>query len=779
MPAVLGYLEKCSSGKPPSMRRFSFGVGNSLSKWDKRFFVLRDGSSVVSYYKTEDDASSSSKPAQGTVTCVGGVVTSDEGDDVTFCLSNPDRTLYLKAGDAASRKQWMDALTGAGATEGIPGSTNSQVLENGIQGTLLKMAATMLGANKWDRRFVVVKDGSLSVYKVEADAQGGTSKPPGVSLSLANSRVDLVQRSGEERLTIVLTKDERAHTLRAGSEAEAKQWLNALKAAGAAHEPLAADAPATPERRGSRSLTTPRDSPRDSKQEPPAKKAAAKGKKRMGVSAEASSSVDDDACAVPRYYPKSDEARAFIKDAVADSALFLGVSEEQKEALVDAMQERPVTTGEVVIRQGDEGNDYFVVRSGEYSVLIAKLGDAPVHTYHAGGKFGELALLYNKPRAATIKCKEAGVLYALDRSTFRSILKAGTMSALDRQISMLKRVGFLEGLTKEQLEAIISILEEERCEDGGIVARQGEPSDSLYIVKEGLVHQSVKAHADSAARERRRPSLTENILSTMRSPRTRANSKDELTPFQAGDFFGGSALTDKDATWVGTVSAVGSVTLLRLRQERLHALLGDLTTLLRENFQQNVLGSIAMFKALSPSEVTLLIDSLAERRFQQGDRILQQGDAGDTFYIIKSGQVRVSKTAEGGHTEREVARLGDGNYFGEVALLKKEPRMASVTALSSTVCMSVDRTTFSQVLGSMQELLEREARRRTAEAEKLSTRSGYKKSDFEEVGILGVGTFGRVTLVEHVPTGETYAIKAMRKRQLMALKQVEHVMNLT
>ena len=98
------------------------------------------------------------------------------------------------------------------------------------------------------------------------------------------------------------------------------------------------------------------------------------------------------------------------------------------------------------------------------------------------------------------------------------------------------------------------------------------------------------------------------------------------------------------------------------------------------------------------------------------------------------GQVRVSKVADGASTEREVAKLYEGNYFGEVAILRKEPRMASVTALTSTVCMSVDRSTFSAVVGPMQDLLDREARRRIAEAEKMSQRPGFKLEDFTEVG---------------------------------------------
>ena len=164
-----------------------------------------------------------------------------------------------------------------------------------------------------------------------------------------------------------------------------------------------------------------------------------------------------------------------------------------------------------------------------------------------------------------------------------------------------------------------------------------------------------------------------------------------------GEFFGGPNLADERATWHGDVVAVGSVTLLRLKRDTMVGLLGDLTTLMRDNFQKNILGAIEMFQTLSASEVSILVEALSEQRFMEGDVIIRQGEPGETFYIVKQGEVKITKVADGASTDREIARLREGTYFGEVALLRDEPRMATVTAVAPTVCMSVDRTTFSQV----------------------------------------------------------------------------------
>ena len=134
-----------------------------------------------------------------------------------------------------------------------------------------------------------------------------------------------------------------------------------------------------------------------------------------------------------------------------------------------------------------------------------------------------------------------------------------------------------------------------------VLAEQGSPCDSLYVVKEGLFQQSIKKEGASG-------------VGSMLSFRS---NDSELTPFAMGQFFGAAALTDEAAKWAGSVTAVGSgCKLLRLKKADMTELLGDLTTVMRDNFQKNVLGAITMFESLSASELAELLDAMKERRFQ-------------------------------------------------------------------------------------------------------------------------------------------------------------------
>jgi cAMP-dependent protein kinase regulator len=96
--------------------------------------------------------------------------------------------------------------------------------------------------------------------------------------------------------------------------------------------------------------------------------------------------------------------------------------------VIDAMEEKKFSEGETVITQGEDGDVLYVVDEGELDCYkrFGRKGEAEekhLKVYLPGEAFGELALLYNAPRAATIRCKRDSTLFALDRLTFNNIVK--------------------------------------------------------------------------------------------------------------------------------------------------------------------------------------------------------------------------------------------------------------------------------------------------------------------------------------------------------------------
>ena len=88
------------------------------------------------------------------------------------------------------------------------------------------------------------------------------------------------------------------------------------------------------------------------------------------------------------------------------------------------MEEKITSETETIITEGEDGDALFIVESGEYECWKVINGENKfLKTYKPGDAFGELALMYNAPRAATIKVKTSGKLYSLDRITFSQVVK--------------------------------------------------------------------------------------------------------------------------------------------------------------------------------------------------------------------------------------------------------------------------------------------------------------------------------------------------------------------
>jgi cAMP-dependent protein kinase regulator len=118
--------------------------------------------------------------------------------------------------------------------------------------------------------------------------------------------------------------------------------------------------------------------------------------------------------------------------------VFNALDVREMEVVIGAMEEKRCSVGEIIIRQGDEGDNLYVVESGQLTcvrkfvsgyVTLQASGEEPkfLKEYQPGEAFGELALLYNAPRAATITAKTEAVLWSLDRPTFTNIVKDAAM----------------------------------------------------------------------------------------------------------------------------------------------------------------------------------------------------------------------------------------------------------------------------------------------------------------------------------------------------------------
>jgi small-conductance mechanosensitive channel len=123
----------------------------------------------------------------------------------------------------------------------------------------------------------------------------------------------------------------------------------------------------------------------------------------------------------------------------------------------------------------------------------------------------------------------------------------------------------------------------------------------------------------------------------------------------------------------------------------------------RTESSEEILGllqSVDLLALLPLDQIRALAREVVPRPFGKDERVITQGDEGNTFYVVAEGSVSVRV----GRPEAEVARLGRGQYFGEMSLLTGERRAASVLALEDSVLLEIGRPTFARILSQVPEL---------------------------------------------------------------------------
>ena len=255
---------------------------------------------------------------------------------------------------------------------------------------------------------------------------------------------------------------------------------------------------------------------------------------------------------VKRVIPKDYKTMNALSKAFQNNVLFSHLDETERSDIFDAMYMDKFITGETIIHQGDHGDNFYIIHSGEVEVIV---DSRLVKIIGEGGSFGELALIHGTPRAASVKARSHVVLWILDHDSYRRILMKNT-----------------------------------------------------------------------------------------------------------------------------------------IRKRRLY---------------EHLLQNVSVLQSLDQWELLTVADSLEPCHFANGEKVVQQGEMGEDFYIIEKGTAIVLQCKEGTQDEAQVGTLGPSDYFGEISLLLKRPRAATVVSVGELRCVKLDRARFERVLGPIADLLKR------------------------------------------------------------------------
>jgi len=131
---------------------------------------------------------------------------------------------------------------------------------------------------------------------------------------------------------------------------------------------------------------------------------------------------------------------------------------------------------------------------------------------------------------------------------------------------------------------------------------------------------------------------------------------------------------------------------------------------------RKALKDLSFLQYLSMEETDKLVEAFEKAEMKKGEVLIEQGTIGGIFYIVASGSVGVYRKRA--FFDKQIARLGPGSYFGEMALLSHQPRSATVACEEDGVVFTLLRDTFRDViLGNphLSEMITRTATKRREE----------------------------------------------------------------
>ncbi len=231
---------------------------------------------------------------------------------------------------------------------------------------------------------------------------------------------------------------------------------------------------------------------------------------------------------------KEEEVKKKLRARLLQAFMFNALDDKDFEIVVDAIEEVKVKAGDTIIKEGDEGDCMFVVETGTLKCTKHFKGNAEptfLKNFSPGEGFGELALLYNAPRAATITADTDAHCWSLDRNTFNHIVKDAAAKKREKYESFLNSVKILSSMDPYERGKLGDALREEKFKKGNMVIKEGDMGDKFFIVAEGEAIATKKFEGEEAK---------------------------QVMQYAKGDYFGERALLMNEARAANIVATVSN-----------------------------------------------------------------------------------------------------------------------------------------------------------------------------------------------------------------------------
>lgn len=254
----------------------------------------------------------------------------------------------------------------------------------------------------------------------------------------------------------------------------------------------------------------------------------------------------------------ADMEKEFIKTSIKTNMMFANHNDDVIDVVINHFRAVSFPQGETIIAEGQENaTTFYVIADGEVEVITEKAGF--ICNLKTGHSFGELALMYNAPRNATIKVSsEKCSVFVMERQAFRYAVIKQQKADDERHYEFLRGVKLLSPLLGKEIALLDMAISQVIMEPHQKVFAQNDDPDKFYIVKKGFCHGT----------------------------RKKENDDEETFVLTPGNFFGELALLNNEPRSATIIVGEEGATLLELGAEDFRQLLGPLQQILERNAKE-------------------------------------------------------------------------------------------------------------------------------------------------------------------------------------------------
>ncbi|XP_055295808.1 cGMP-dependent protein kinase, isozyme 2 forms cD4/T1/T3A/T3B isoform X3 [Sitodiplosis mosellana] len=367
--------------------------------------------------------------------------------------------------------------------------------------------------------------------------------------------------------------------------------------------------------------------------------------KRQAISAEPLSALaqisDEDGLV---RIPKSSLSRELIKSAILDNDFMKNLDMNQIREIVDCMYPVQYAAKSLIIKEGDVGSIVYVMEEGR--VEVSREGKY-LSTLSGAKVLGELAILYNCQRTATITANTDCKLWAIERQCFQTIMMRTGLIRQAEYTEFLRSVPIFKSFPEETLIKISDVLEETHYNQGDYIVRQGARGDTFFIISKGTVRV------------------------TIRQP----NSQEEkfIRILGKGDFFGEKALQGDDLRTANIIcDCEDGVTCLVIDRETFKQLISNLDEIRNKYNDESSLERKRIneeFRDVQLSDLRVL-STLGVGGFGRVELVQLHSDNSRSFALKQMKKAQIVETRQQQHIMSEKDIMYEANCSFIVKLFK-------------------------------------------------------------------------------------------------------------